>query len=203
MKLVYLLDVAHASTHAGATWSGLGWRFHHFGPYAQTLQDVLNRMDGVETADEETTGPRGTYHVYSGSHGAADDTNLSGFLDQADRTSLRRIIDDWCGADLNVLLDHVYFETPPMRVARRGDALDFLTTQTPFQRTIPKNPELGKQRLAELQERLQKAVATKGVPMRDLTRPLTDVEERTLRRAEAVGRSTPGGIVELRRDREE
>jgi hypothetical protein len=204
MKLVYLLDVAHASMHAGATWSGLDWRFHHFGPYAQTLQDVLNRMDGVEAADEEGIGPRGAYHAYSGAHGAADETDLTRLLDQPDQTSLRRIVDDWSGADLNVLLDHVYFETPPMRTAHRGERLDFMTTQTPFQRTIPKNPELGTDKLTQLRKRLRQSVLTaKSVPMRELTRALTELEERALRRAEAVGRSTPGGLVELRRDRED
>ncbi len=203
MKLLYLLDVAHASTHAGATWSGLSWRFHHYGPYSEQLQKLLDRMDGIDATDEEGQGPRGTYHVYGGAHGAADTTDLTRLLDSSDRAALRRIVDEWCGADLNALLDYVYFETPPMRDVSRGDLLDFNATQMPFRRLMVRNPTLPADRLALLRGRLRSRTRpTAGVPMSELTHPLSDVDERALARAEGVPVQIPDGIVELRHGRE-
>ena len=42
MKLVYLVDVEHYRQY-GKQATGLKWRFHHYGPYADELQaDVLS-----------------------------------------------------------------------------------------------------------------------------------------------------------------
>lgn len=34
--------------------------------------------------------------------------------------SVDRVVDDWAGAELNRLLDHVYFHTTPMQGAQRA-----------------------------------------------------------------------------------
>ncbi len=35
IKYVYLADLAHAEKHGGVTYTGIPWRFHHFGPWAE------------------------------------------------------------------------------------------------------------------------------------------------------------------------
>jgi hypothetical protein len=36
-----------------------------------------------------------------------------------------QVVHEWGDAELNALLDYVYFETEPMQAAKRGDRLDF------------------------------------------------------------------------------
>ena len=44
--------------------------------------------------------------------------------DQVSRL-LRSITEEWGDANINVLLNHVYFNTEPMEHAKRGEILDF------------------------------------------------------------------------------
>jgi hypothetical protein len=46
-------------------------------------------------------------------------------------TIVDRIVKEWGDADLNKLLDYVYFETEPMQNAKRGDVLDFSSVSQP------------------------------------------------------------------------
>jgi len=49
-----------------------------------------------------------------------------------------RIYQKWAGVDLNLLLDHVYFETAPMLTAQRSRRLDF--SQIPLSRESEGEP---------------------------------------------------------------
>lgn len=117
VKLVYLIDVARAEG-LGRTLTGLRWRFLHYGPYAPALGPVLEELESREA-------------IYGGSFGEA--TLYQGAKDVPDGDdwpasicmSVNRVVDDWAGAELNKLLDHVYFHTTPMQGVQRGEELDF------------------------------------------------------------------------------
>jgi hypothetical protein len=202
MKLLYLLDVDYANLTSGKTWSGLPWRFYHYGPYSPDLQRLLDRMDGTDIEDKQRHGVEGMYHVYTGAHGAADHIDLERLLDSAGRTALQTVVHQWAGADLNDLLDHVYFDTAPMRHAKRGDLLDFRAAVESFERRRVRNVVLSEPILSGLRDRLHKQSDQRSsIPIDEITRPLTDIEARILSRAEGR-RAIPEGIVELDLGRE-
>ena len=128
VKLLYLIDVSRAEG-LGRTLTGLHWRFLHYGPYAPELGATLEKLEH-----------RGA--IFGGSFG--DATLYRGATDVPDSEmwpasicmSVDRVVDDWAGAELNRLLDHVYFHTTPMQGAQRGDELDFSTVER--ERSHPK-----------------------------------------------------------------
>jgi hypothetical protein len=199
-KLVFLLDLGYADTHSGQTWSGFDWRFHHYGPYAAELQASLDSLDGIYADDHEGRGTKGTFHVYRGAHGARDSVDLDRILDTSGRTVLRKVLQQWAAADLNRLLDYVYFETRPMAHARRGDKLNFETaTSELFVKRTVRNPHIS----AEALERLRASLRSQdqgragGIPMDTLTKPLGAREEKLLERAEGLPYATVSGYVDL------
>jgi hypothetical protein len=83
----------------------LAWKFHHFGPYASVLGNYLGNPNVDSIAWTITRRPN-----------------------QADHDVLRcvvQVVQKWGDADLNELLDYVYFETEPMQTAHRGERLEF------------------------------------------------------------------------------
>jgi len=65
---------------------------------------------------------------------------------------ISNIVKQWGDADLNQLLDYVYFETEPMQEAKRGELLDFslIEPQEPRKVVIKLDPV----RLRDLRTRL-------------------------------------------------
>jgi hypothetical protein len=125
VKYVYLVDlIATREQRERAT--RLDWLFYHYGPYTMELEPLVER--------EEAQG-----HVRTQRLRSRPDSERSPVMvypvgrppeDRLPRR-IRAIADDvcnrWTDATLNELLNFVYFETPPMRDARRGEALDLLT----------------------------------------------------------------------------
>ena len=125
VKYVYLADLAHAERHAGETFTGASWRFHHFGPWCQ---DVFARIEPVvrEVGAAE--------RIFS--HPSSDDDRKRWALDDEDVLQevqpkvplevagpLRRWIREHA-ADTRELLRLVY-TTRPMLRAKPGDMLEF------------------------------------------------------------------------------
>ena len=104
VKLIYLVDVLHYRRY-GERVTDLPWRYYHYGPYANEVQELVERK----------TLPANYW--------------TSGAFPQAFDSSVRRTVDDvinrWGLLGLNELLDYVYFETEPMENVKRGDILDF------------------------------------------------------------------------------
>ncbi len=121
VKIVYLVDLIYSREqrrHALA----FSWRYYHYGPYATEVQEALDGLSGrrlVRTWRPDQTA--GAPKVYRPSGGRPDElppTRLVGLADE--------LCSSWGETHLNRLLDYVYFETPPMRSAVRGQALDLL-----------------------------------------------------------------------------
>jgi hypothetical protein len=125
IKYLYLADLAHAERNAGETYTGLPWRFHHFGPWAEEavsrIEPVVNEIGAVE-------------RMASGSKYDGDFVRYS-FEDEIFLNGLEREIPSWIanaiqravhgfGSDTESLLDFVY-KTVPMLSAAPGEVLDF------------------------------------------------------------------------------
>jgi hypothetical protein len=126
VKYLYLLDVSHYRK-TGQTMTGLPWRFHLYGPWAdefETLFRELRRQGDIEV----TLSRRADLD--------AEFVNARGHIDLADLTEdvtlgleFRHIVDQWADRRLGEMLDYVYFYTEPMEEARRGELLDFSRIQ--------------------------------------------------------------------------
>ncbi len=123
VKLMYLSELEYYR-RTGQRLTELDWKFYHYGPYPPSLMAMLGNPD-VETVnwgsgkqsrqlvrdtDSFTTEPKAEHDV---------EAVISG------------VVAEWSDADLNALLDYVYFETEPMQKAKRGESLDFSVVQKP------------------------------------------------------------------------
>jgi hypothetical protein len=104
VKLLYLTEVEYYR-RTGKLLTDLSWMFHHFGPYASSLSRYLGDPNAEVIAWRITHRPKVADHTVE--------------------LCVAEIVHEWGDADLNTLLDYVYFETEPMQAAHRGDFLDF------------------------------------------------------------------------------
>lgn len=124
IKFLYLADV-HFYTQRGQLATGYRWKFHHYGPYAADAQHEiaecvelgLVRCEVLPRADE--AGDVSLYRAYG------PDPAIHERFTATLETVLGGEIERWLDGELNTFLDYVYFETPPMRDARRGEYLRF------------------------------------------------------------------------------
>lgn len=125
VKFLYLADVYHARYHNGQKLTGWPWRFVFYGPYCR---EAMAAIDGARSRDLLTTTPyRSKYdqeeHVLYGGL-RRDLSSLRNALPLSVVGNLSAAIAKW-GNDTQGLLDHVYFETEPMKDVTRGSILDF------------------------------------------------------------------------------
>ncbi|HOQ47246.1 MAG TPA: hypothetical protein PK157_18145 [Bryobacteraceae bacterium] len=147
VKLLYLADLEWRRQHGGAPLAQLTWRFLHFGPYACELADLLGGPEVEKTEFE--TGKVAHRLVF------APEELENPQVPEEICGLLARLLKSWGDADLNMLLDFVYFETEPMERARRGELLDFSQLRQPA-RAAP--PRVDQQRLKALRARLAERV---------------------------------------------
>ena len=124
VKYVYLADVAHAE--GSVTFTGLPWRFHHFGPWATEAREQVEPAMALPSIQHRPLPGR---ERDDGSRWSARDSELAGCLEEklpagvihAVRTAVREFAND-----TSALLHRVY-RTPPMLRAAPGESLDFST----------------------------------------------------------------------------
>ncbi|SRR6266545_90939 len=51
IKYAYLADLAHAERHGGETFTGVPWRFFHFGPWALEVNDRIEQAAAAVNAE--------------------------------------------------------------------------------------------------------------------------------------------------------
>jgi hypothetical protein len=117
VKLLYLADIEWRKRHDGEPLANLTWRFLHFGPYAVELAEPLG---GPEMEIQETQGGK-QFRRFTFSEDDLSHTEVPEELSSIIGLLVKR----WGDADLNSLLDYVYFDTEPMENATRGAILDF------------------------------------------------------------------------------
>lgn len=120
IKLFYLMDIEYYKSR-GELLTQSNWIFFHYGPYAFDLNEAINRTPGIRFLGKtmiDDTRQIIDYEVLETASGIAG-TNPE--IEAIIETIYRR----WAIEDLSSLLDYVYFETEPMLVARKNEALDF------------------------------------------------------------------------------
>lgn len=175
-KLMYLAEVEYFRQKRDRL-TDLKWIFYLFGPYPLALRTVLGEPE-IET-NEWRTGKTSKYIVRD------EDTFMRAKADFDLEAIIGRVVKEWGDADLNQLLDYVYFETEPMQNAKRGDVLDFSAVG----QAVPKRIQisLDRARLKELGKKISeraKAYAPlrqTGMASAELSENLAiwDEEERT------------------------
>jgi hypothetical protein len=163
VKLIYLADLEWHRRH-GAPLANIVWRFLHFGPYAYEFVPILGDPD-MEVAEFE--GKTARRFVFASSELGAP--RVPGDVSAV----IGDLVKIWGDADINRLLDHVYFETEPMENARRGDILNFSTIKPSTPRI---SPNLDTAKIRDLRARLKDQVARLGLSQNGVHIPAFDYE---------------------------
>ena len=147
VKLIYLADLEWRRRNQGEPLTDLSWQFLHFGPYAGELAGLLGGPD-LEVVEFETGKTARRFEF------EREELERAYVPEEVSRL-VGTLVRTWGDADLNSLLDHVYFETEPMEDARRGERLDF-SKLSPT--THPAKPKFDAERLKALRARLRSRV---------------------------------------------
>ncbi len=152
VKLMYLVELEYFRQKRERL-TDLEWRFHLYGPYPVSFTSVLEEPE-IEVSEWKSG--KTTRRIVRD-----EEQFLRTAADFTLETIVDRVVKDWGDADLNQLLDYVYFETEPMQNAKRGDILDFSTVGAP----VPKRIEItvNRHKLTELRKEVSdraKAYAT-------------------------------------------
>src|SRR5882762_3415911 len=116
VKLMYLTEVEYYRLKRERL-TDLDWKFYHYGPYPPSLIAVIGEPE-IETF-EWKNGKSSKQIVRD------EDVFMRTSADNDTERLIWSLVKEWGDADLNQLLDFVYFETEPMQGANRGDILDF------------------------------------------------------------------------------
>lgn len=119
VKLMYLVDL-YSVRDRGEQATSFRWIFYHYGPYAPDVERVIDRQLGNTIDLEETRDFFGERMYVYRIREYPPETLLPDRL----RRYCDEVCDRWATAELNDLLSYVYFETPPMENAVRGQPLD-------------------------------------------------------------------------------
>ncbi len=121
VKLLYLVDLLNVRGR-GVQATSLRWVFYHYGPYAAEIERVFDRQLG------NTIDVQGTRNFFGDRMLVfrAREFPPSTLLEDRLRRYCDEVCDRWAVEDLNDLLSYVYFETPPMVDAVRGQPLDLM-----------------------------------------------------------------------------
>ena len=157
VKLLYLSDVYYARRNEGRTLTGWPWRFVHYGPFCgEALSAIKDSLEkGIIAAiSYESRFDDEPHYLYKCE--MDEEPFIASELPFYVIGPLQTAIRKW-GGDTFVLLDHVYFETEPMKNVKPGDILDFSKAKEPlpFQKVqakrLPKKKvAYGKELIAKL-----------------------------------------------------
>ena len=149
-KLLYLLDV-EAKRVLGKRATDLDWIYYHYGPYAFELEPRLEEA-GFSTDELDLPGGGRIRALRVAEASASDFTGT----DPNIKSLALSIVKAWGDADLNRLLNYVYFETEPMAGAKRGARLSFDNVRAlPITKDVHWGPKPEtKSKLLELRARL-------------------------------------------------
>ena len=139
IKLLYLTELEYYR-RTGKRLTSLAWQFYHFGPYAAALEPYVGDLNSIVSG-----GLLAEMLSKSPGEKSLDDPDL--------RHAIVDVVHEWGFAELNTLLDHVYFETEPMQAASRGEFLDFATTSRAKPQMLSLN--LDRKKLKTLRDKLK------------------------------------------------
>jgi uncharacterized phage-associated protein len=162
VKLMYIAEIEYFRQRRERL-TDLDWRFYLYGPYPMSLNGILGEQE-IET-HEWKTGKTSKHIVRD------EEMFMRATADTTIEVIIKNIVKDWGDADLNQLLDYVYFETEPMQNAKRGDALDFSTVEPSISKKI--QISLDQEKLSKLRKHLAERAKAYG----ELRQPSTPTSE--------------------------
>jgi hypothetical protein len=182
LKYAYLADLAYAERHAGTTFTGTNWQFHHFGPWSVAAFDRIGPSVTNAGASQRSFSSRYADDVVRYRLDSEEAELLARRLERElpfeVTGAISRAVHQH-GTDTADLLRHVY-ATPPMLNARPGSVLDFGTAVTRALASTGEPTELDRKLSSkdkrarrsiiesartEIQRRLHGQAAARAVPM--------------------------------------
>lgn len=188
LKYAYLADVAHAVRNDGNTYSGVEWRFHHFGPWnEEAFEEIRPALLAISVSESQCTSRfENDFVRYRIERRDAEEVarQSEDHLPLAVSTTISQAVHEH-GSDTADLLRHVYL-TKPMLAARPGDILDFRTVMIVARETSPpsETPRLSARMKRKRAARIESARA--GVMARLADKRVKRVEPRPAPRYDAV-----------------
>lgn len=166
LKYAYLADLEWARTH-GETWTGVDWRFYHFGPWAaEAWKEVEPAIRSIGAEERRIDYPQAEDDVVR--FRVADDhlaRSLASQIPVQLRLLLKREVHRYA-SDTSALLHHVYL-TGPMLAAAPNEALDFTTA---LAEARPSEERVGDQRASlsvKQRRRRKEAIQEFGKSLRE------------------------------------
>lgn len=163
IKYTYLADLAYSEHHDDLTYTGLPWKFHHFGPWSVELyQRIEPALDAIGASKQIIENPRDDKDFARWS--IDDDELFDEIGDKLDLTVMGAIQSyvQRYGNDTSALLDYVY-QTRPMVTAAPGELLVFSPPEEKVEEIEEKIPTVQKGPLTarQLKKRRAKLMALK------------------------------------------
>jgi Antitoxin SocA-like, Panacea domain len=188
VKIMYLAEVEYFRQERERL-TELKWRFYLYGPYPSSLTTVLGEPE-IEV-NEWKTGKISKRIVRN------ENVFEMSKADPNVEVIVTRLVKEWGDADLNQLLDFVYFETEPMQNAKRGDDLDFSTIPPPTRKKIRLN--LDHSKLNQLRKHLAERAKAYG-DLRQPSTPSLDLSENLEIWDREEARPSPSGPCRIQLD---
>lgn len=174
VKYLYLADLDHARFHNGQTFTGLDWKFHHFGPWSTiAFQQIEPALSALGASKSKTQSQYGEQDWVRWSFCAERDQ--VDHVGQGLPLEIRKAIEHYVGKYHNntTAMLHDIYATPPMLKAAPGEELDFSVMilhpraaqdkHVPYiKRLSPKQRKALKTGMAELRERFQQRMKMSG-----------------------------------------
>jgi len=175
LKYVYLADLAHAE-RTGTSYTGVGWRFFKFGPWAPEVRDRIpgaaQALGCVERALLTDDGERARWSLRQDADKVASDLETR-IGSSAVATAVRKAVRDFAN-DLPGLLNAVY-TTAPMLHAAPNEPLTFLKVEVPPKSApvgedappTPRQEKKRRERMNELRAKFQQRASGPSTPPLD------------------------------------
>lgn len=124
IKYLYLADLLYAEQHGGKTYTGVKWKFYHFGPWSY---DVYQRIEPALQRIQATKKIIPSNYEDDFVRWSSDDDQLFHQLQEdiplSLRYALQRHVHKFTGITEDLL--HFVYNTRPMLQAKPGDLLNF------------------------------------------------------------------------------
>jgi hypothetical protein len=124
IKFLYLADV-HSFRLRRQTATPYRWSFYHYGPWTLEAQLDIEECVAQGVIQPQPFAPEEEAEEITLYRSVGADPNIYQQLGVSLESALKTEIDRWSRAPLNLFLNYVYFETAPMRYAKRGELLRF------------------------------------------------------------------------------
>ncbi len=157
IKYTYLADLAHAEKNRGETYSGINWRFHHYGPWSPELSQQI-KPTLVEAGAIMSQFPSTKFDNDLVRWRLHDDQlrrEIEPQLPVSFKYKLKKQIQE-LGNDTSGLL-HLTYTTRPMLLAAPGEILDF----TPVEREPKEFQQVAEIPVKELSKTAKKKLELK------------------------------------------